>query len=261
MTADRDLGRRLADHFAGEAPSLAPDWLLPSALTTIEATPQRRGPLAPWRFPVIPMYARLGAAAAAIVAVVALAAWQLNTADVAHPTSPPAASPSTAPTATPASTPAGYSPPALTATFTSDTYGLTISYPQGWSTLPGTTPWAASETYAEPQGDFLFDPNRQNLFLKLASQALDGTSFQDWSAGVFAGRGCTGSASAVTVDGAAGVVDDSCYTALVQAGGRGYLIVAHWDANLPELRSVDWAGWLREVLASARLHPEDAAPG
>ena len=42
MTTPRDLERRLAKHFSGEAPTRAPDWVLLSALTTIQSTRQRR---------------------------------------------------------------------------------------------------------------------------------------------------------------------------------------------------------------------------
>jgi hypothetical protein len=255
MTADPDLGRRLADHFADEAPRLAPDWILPSALVTIEATPQRRGLLAPWRFNPMPKYARLGAAAVALVAVLAVAFWQLNSFGVGHATSTPTPSPSTQAS----QSPAGYTVPPLTQTFTSTIYGLSISYPQGWKASAGTTPWTFDAgAYREPLGDLIEDPARENLFLKLASQPLGGTAFDQWAATVLAGRGCTGAASSIVIGGANGLVNGSCYTAVVASGDRGYLIGAHWNADLPELRSVGWVGWFQDVLATVHLDPAKA---
>jgi hypothetical protein len=256
MTPDRDLARRLTNHFAEEAPGIAPEWVLPSALSTIESTRQRRGLFAPWRFNPMPMYAKLGAAAAAVVAVLAVAVWQLNPPGPGHPTSTP--TPSAAPSPVFATT-TPYVAPALTQTFTSSIYGLSVSYPREWSVMPATTPWVNDPGgYREAQGDLLYDPNRDNLFLKLASQQLGDLSFEQWSALVFDGRGCTGARAPVTIDGVQGLVDASCYTALVQGGNRGYLILAHWDYNLVELRSVSWEAWLQDVLATVHLQPEKA---
>jgi len=105
MTTNQNLERRLAEHFAGEAPNRAPDWILPSALTTIETTRQRRGPFAPWRFPKMQIYARV-AAAMAIVAIGAVALWQLGgPGGLIVPTPSPSSSPTVAPSPTPAPTP------------------------------------------------------------------------------------------------------------------------------------------------------------
>src|SRR5829696_7098804 len=74
MTTARNLERRLADHFVEEAPHRAPDGTLPSALATIESTRQRRGLLAPWRFPDMQIYAKL-AAGVAVIAIAAVGVW------------------------------------------------------------------------------------------------------------------------------------------------------------------------------------------
>jgi len=72
MTADDDLERRIADFYATEAPTRAPDWVLASTLATVDTTRQRRAAIAlPWRVPHVNVYAK---AAAAIVAVIAVAA-------------------------------------------------------------------------------------------------------------------------------------------------------------------------------------------
>lgn len=52
MTANHELDRRLADHYASEAPQRAPDRVLDGALAAIDSTPQRRVLIrVPWRFP------------------------------------------------------------------------------------------------------------------------------------------------------------------------------------------------------------------
>lgn len=53
MTMNDDLARRLSDHYAAEAPTRAPDWLLEAALRSIETRAQRRAlPRLPRRVPV-----------------------------------------------------------------------------------------------------------------------------------------------------------------------------------------------------------------
>jgi hypothetical protein len=45
---------------------------------------------------------------------------------------------------------------------------------------------------------------------------------------------------------------------VVPSGGRGYLIVGHWNFDIPELRTVSWESWFHDVLATVRLEPENA---
>jgi hypothetical protein len=256
MTADRDLGRRLADHFAVEAPRLAPDWVLPAALTTIETTRQRRGLLAPWRFNPMPTYAKLGVAVAAALAV-AVVAWQLRSSNVAHPTTSPTPSSSIAAP----SIPPAYSPPPLTQTFASTRFGLSLNYPEGWKATPGRTVWTLDNgAYREPLGDLFEDPARQNLFLKAASLPIGSLTLEQLAAMAFTGRSCSGPGVAITIHGVQGLVNnaDNCLTAVVVSGGRGYLIGGHWDNNLAELRSIDWSGWFMDVLATVQLEPDKA---
>ncbi len=76
MTANNDLQRRLAGYYASEPPLRAPDWVLQSALETIEDTRQRRGLVALRRYSDMPQL-KLAAAAAIVIAVGAFALWQL----------------------------------------------------------------------------------------------------------------------------------------------------------------------------------------
>ncbi len=101
MNANHDLERRLADFYETEAPPRAPEWVLESALATIDTTQQRRvrarAPRRAW--PTSPM-GWLATAAAVAVAVggISLVAVQLSR----GPASTPTPSPSPTPTLDPA---------------------------------------------------------------------------------------------------------------------------------------------------------------
>jgi hypothetical protein len=70
MTDSTQLERRVAAHYATEAPARAPAWVLERALDAIETTSQRRVLVqVPWRFPVMTNFAKLAAAAVVVVAV------------------------------------------------------------------------------------------------------------------------------------------------------------------------------------------------
>ena len=91
MSANHDLERRLADFYAAETPTRAPEWVLESALATIDTTQQRRVPArAPRRaLPTGPV-AWLATAAAVAVAVggIGLVALRLSQAPGIDPVSP-----------------------------------------------------------------------------------------------------------------------------------------------------------------------------
>ena len=262
MTANRSLERRLAEHYESEAPHRAPDWILHSALATIETTPQRRGLLAPWRFPTMNSYAKLAAAAVVVIAVGAFALWQLAPPGPGGPplaTPTPTVSPTPEPTASQAPVPSSYVPPSLTQTFTSDIHGISISYPAGWDSQPATTPWTAPDdpVFLDPTGDFLYDPARDggHLFLMLASQPLS-TSFDEWTAAGLTGE-CT-SSEPIVVDGAEGVLAIGCSLAYVPRGGRVYLVRLYTSNDDVEFRAFHADAWLRDILATVRLRPAEA---
>lgn len=76
MNATNDLERRIADFYATEAPSRAPDWLLTQAMDSIDTTSQRRTGLGrTWRVPPMTSSAKqaLGGAAAVVTVATALA--------------------------------------------------------------------------------------------------------------------------------------------------------------------------------------------
>jgi len=90
MNADLELERRIADHYAAEAPLRAPDWILERILVRVDTTPQRQiVPGIAWRFPPRAPFARLALTAVAIAAIglVALTLLPLPTVGpVASPT-------------------------------------------------------------------------------------------------------------------------------------------------------------------------------
>jgi hypothetical protein len=270
MTIPRDLERRLAEHLQGEAPRRAPDWILRSALMTIDTTRQRRGLTALWRNLAMPMYAKL-AAAVVVIAVGAFALSQF----AAPPTEPgssagptatavPTAQPTTAPTARPE--PTTYVPGALTQTFTSDIHGLSLKYPVGWAAKAATEPWTEGPppNWQDPTGDKVHDDTTlgDHLFLTAVSRPLDGASLDAFFAGL-SREECSLSPGG-TINGADRVLvstpSTSCVYDLVLAssGGRGYVFELRASPDDVELRTLDTAALLDSILATVELHPEDA---
>lgn len=97
MTDSHDLERRIADYYATEAPSRAPDWVLGIALETVNTVAQRRALVGvPWRLPAMNTYARLAIVATAVV-IVAIIGYSLlpgrNGGGVGAPTASPSPSP------------------------------------------------------------------------------------------------------------------------------------------------------------------------
>lgn len=211
----------------------------------------------------MPTYMKYAAAAALVIAVGGFAIWQLG---APGPGGQPTPSPTPAPTAVPTAvatvrpTLAGYIPPALSGTFTSDIHGLSISYPEGWTTEAATAVWTTSGgpfSFGDSSADYIFDPQREsNLFLALASQPLGGMTFAEWStSGLLANEGCGSTSEPVVVDGANGIVCGNL--ALVSSGDRGYVIKLYTGDD-QDLSSFDDAAWFEEVLATAQLRPTDA---
>lgn len=259
MNASQDLHRRLARYYETEPPLRAPDWVLQSALSTIESTPQRRGLAALRRYPSMPTYAKLAAAAALVIAVGGFAIWQMAP---GSPGGPP--DPSPRPTTTPSPTarpgPTTYVPGGLTQTFTSDLYGFSLKYPEGWAAGAATRQWTDGflPQFGDPATDTVFDAGlRDHLFVGAASQPLGGASLDEWQGKFFGAEGC-GTYEAITVGGAEGWIGHDCAIAMFEAGGRGY-IFGLWSSNDdPELRGLNTRALLEEILATVQLHPEDA---
>ena len=90
MTNERDFDR-IARAFMADGPTQLADRVLDSSLADVHHTRQRRVLLrAPWRTPVMNMYAKLAAAAVVVVAVGALGVWFLNPGSSSPPVGAPA---------------------------------------------------------------------------------------------------------------------------------------------------------------------------
>jgi hypothetical protein len=267
MTANDSLERRIADHYAAEAPQRAPDWLLASTLDTIDTTPQRRVLIrVPWRIPTMNTFARVAIAAVILIAVGAVGLSVLRPSTSSGVGGPPIVSPSISPSPTPSASPSAspVSPPALTGTYTSDRNGFTISYPAGWLTRPATDPWTTVfPTFASTDSDVIYDPDLQDhLFLMVASQPLGGNTEAQWVddllTGLASAGDCTPPMKPVTIDGIQGQL---CAPGLaaVSAGDRGYVIAMYTSGDDPAAVAAYDQAYFEEILATVQLQPENAA--
>ena len=259
MNASQDLHRRLARHYESEPPTRAPDWVLHSALSTIESTPQRRGLAALRRYPSMPTYVKFAAAAALVIAVGGFALWQMapRGAGGAPDLSP---RPTTVPTPTARPEPTTYVPGGLTQTFTSELYGFSLRYPEDWATGAATMQWTEGvlPEFGDPATDTVFDAGlRDHLFVGAGSQPLGGRSLDEWQGEFFDTEDC-GAYQAITVGGAEGWIGGDCDIAMVGAGDRGYIFGLWSSGDDPQLRDLDTRALFLAVLATVQLNPEDA---
>jgi hypothetical protein len=175
-----------------------------------------------------------------------------------EPTSSPG--PTATPDATAEPTPSSSPAPPLTQSFTSTLYGISVSYPEGWTAQAATEPWTDSTfplNFGEAHADFLYDPTlTSDLFLTIASQPIGDSTPEDWVAEQMASdEGCTAT-EPVAVGGATGLIGaDDCTVAAFPTAGRGYWIQLYTGGDAPV--TYDMA-WFEEVLANVQLHPEDA---
>jgi hypothetical protein len=260
MTAKHDLERRIADFYATEAPTRAPDWLLGSALETIDNTPQRRVLIrVPWRLETMNSTVKLALAAVAVIVIGVVGLSVLRPGPgpgvggqgtTPSPTLSPTPSPTLAPTSSSSSL------PALTETFTSTIHGISVGYPAGWKLQPATEPWRTGIVQQDsPYADVIYEKETDTPFIAVASQPLAGKTLDRWANDNLAGEPC-GTLEPVTVDGASGLLAD-CNDdpaglgalAFVSAGGRGYLV---W------LYRIDDRDWYNQILATVKLEPQDA---
>ena len=261
MNVNRDLERQLTDFYESEAPPRAPDWVLRSALQTIDSTRQRRVVIrVPRRFPPMNTFAKVAIAAVVVIAVGALGLSVLGPRSPSGVGTQPTASPSTSPTASPTITP--QPPPSLAETFTSSRYGFSISYPTGWVARPATDAWATGlPDFGATTGDVMYDPVLQDhLWIMVASQPLAGKTATQWVDDFLAGLGgageCGASIEPVAIDATQG---KACGTTAVTASGdRGYVVTLYTSGDNPsEVAGYDQA-YFTDLLATLRLRPQDA---
>ena len=157
--------------------------------------------------------------------------------------------------------PSSASAPLLTKSFTSTLHGISVSYPEGWTAQAATEPWTDSTfplSFPVPQVDFLYDPTlTSDLFLAIASKPIGSSTSEAWVVKQMASdEGCGTATEPIVVDGAPGLIGaDGCNVAAVTSAGRGYWIQLYTGGDAPVTYDPPW---FEEVLATVRLHPEEA---
>jgi hypothetical protein len=261
MTTDRDLERRVADFYASEAPPRAPEWVVTAALATIDSTPQRRALVrVPWRFPIMNTYAKMAIAAVVVIAIGAFGLYVLRPGSAPSVGAPTVPSPS----ASPSQSPDPSAPPPLAQTFDSQINGISISYPNGWVTVPATESWTSMDQFnMGPAMDHVWDPVlRDHLSVNMASQPLNGKPGETWATEFLASpdfsveEACGGTPEPITLDGASGLL--CAGVAVAWTEDRGYVIWKYLSGDEPWLPQYYDDAWFRGILETVQLRPEDA---
>ena len=264
MTAHHDLDRQL-NAFLLDGPTSLPDSSFDAVRDRTEQTRQRVV-LGPWRVPNMSKLVPIGLGAAAVIAVLFLGSQFIGSpsSNVGGQASQPPAT--VAPSEAPASAaPSPVSPPPLNESFTSQMHGISMSYPEGWTSRAATEPWTdrpGKPQFIHPGFDVLHDPVLiSNLFLDVKSQPIGDFTPDEWVAEQIAGDACP-AAEPIAVDGATGLLganDNDCDTvAAVTTAGRGYRIELYRSNDDPAAVAPYDRAWFEEVLATVQLHPEDA---
>ncbi len=270
MNANDRLERRLTDFYQSESPPRAPDWVLRSALQTIDDTQQRRVLIrVPWRFPHMNNVAKMAIAAVVVIAIGALGLSVLRPSGSSNVGGQPTASPTPSPSislspspSSPSSSASVVSPAALSETFTSERHGFSISFPAGWVPRPATSPWTTGiPDYSTTAGDVMYDPVLDgSLWIMVASQPLAGKSAEQWVADAVAGLGsadfCETPSQPATIDGVQG--RDCGSAAAVATGERGYVVKLYTSGDVPAVVAGYDQAYFEDVLATLQLQPEDA---
>jgi len=209
-------------------------------------------------------FVSLGLGVAAVVVALVIGIRVLGPSTPGGVGSAPSATPSPtpAPTATSAASGPPASAPPLTQSFTSTMHGFSVSYPGGWVARAATEPWTDRPAVAEfnnPGLDVLQDPVLgDHLFLNIASRPIGDTTPADWMAQQLSGYGCTAT-DPIAVDGVTGRIGaNDCEVAAVTTAGHGYLIQLTKSTDDPPAVAAYDRAWFEDVLATVKLHPEDA---
>ena len=193
----------------------------------------------------------------AIAAVVVMAIGAVGLTVLRPGTAPGVGGQATSPSPEPSPSSSNSPPPPLTQSFTSMLHGISVSYPEGWSTQAATVPWTGEfPNFGDPPADFLYDPTLEDhLFLTIASQPIDPSTPEEW---VAAKLECAAT-EPMDVDGATGQIGaDECNMAAVTIDGRGYFFQLYASGDEAWLASAYDRAWFDEVLGTVQLQPQDA---
>jgi len=206
----------------------------------------------------------IAVAAIAFVGLAAVGVVYLNRPGLVgvHPTATPVPS---SPLESPSPL-AGYS------RFTSAVHGIALDYPSGWQTRAATEPWTGlDESFDSPKIDVISDPSGDGRYLIVASAPTANLGPVGWASGVdgwLCGRDVNGlalgrSEPSGSVDGVQSYVRDceSTHVATMFSGRRGYVIGLVQSPSAPASVAEHYDyGWLRSVMDTVDLRPEDALP-
>jgi hypothetical protein len=176
---------------------------------------------------------------------------------------PPSSAPTTEPNVMP---PPPSAPPTAhpgETTFASTVHGFSMGVPPGWQTRPATEPWGGGQLdFDSPAADVIFDPKYgDGLYLLVASQSFNGMSEDEWSGEVLAWT-CPESPGEFwswRVDEAYSFQRGPCNSgSIVATDTRGYLIRSVASSTEPGLVETYAWDWLKRVLETVDLRPDEA---
>ena len=203
--------------------------------------------------------------AAAVVVVLLIGVQLLGPSARGGVGSAPSASPSPTPLPTASTEPStsAVAPLPLTESFTSEVHGISVSYPAGWAARGAFVPYTNLQgvpQFYDPGFDVLYDPTlTDHLFLQMVSRPLGDSTPADWVAAQMASDERCPATEPVTVDDAVGLIGaDDCKVAAIATAGRGYRIALSASQDDPAAVAPYDMAWFKDVVASVRLHPEDA---
>jgi hypothetical protein len=262
MTASRDP-ERLIHAFLQEGAENLQDRVYDAVRAEIDRKRQRVA-IGPWRTPIMNRITAAGLGVAAVVVALVVGIQLLGPPAPGGTGGAPSAEPSATPTPSPSvaspSPSASRTAPPLTESFTSTLHGISMSYPEGWTTQAATEPWTGDGyVFGQPPADFLYDPTlTDHLFLTVASQPIGDSTPDEWVAEKRTVMECAAT-EPVVVDGASGQIGtDECNVVAVTIDGRGYFIALYTSGDEPWISPTYDRAWFEGVLATVQLQPEDA---
>ncbi len=230
MTDERSL-ERAARSWIEVGPTAAPPHVVDAVLDLIAHTPQERDWF-PWRFPRMPLSARVVALVAIGALILAGAFALLGPGGTSTPLPSPA--PSTNPSSAAVASASGL---ALSASFPSQLYGYSVKYPAGWKAHPATRTWSTGTTndWGSGYNDELYLTGGDVRFSGTSQTLATGQTADEWLAAYAGGTdratwptipigGQTGYITADGVAAAGGTIAPGgrMFDAVVVSGDRAY---------------------------------------